>query len=70
MHVDTLGDALPREIKRAQQLIVDYRALGPVGSFGAMMIQQDIDAAIKALAEGDVVAMIRAYNELKRPLRI
>lgn len=63
--IETLGDALPAEIKRCQALLPHYDAIGPVGAFGKAMIQADIDAAIKAMAEGDVVAMLRAYNALK-----
>lgn len=63
--MDTLGDALPREIKRCQELLIDYAAIGPAGNFGAAMIRMDIAAGIKAMAEGDPVAMIRAYEALK-----
>jgi len=62
---ETLGEALPREIKRCQELLIDYAAIGPAGAFGAAMIRQDIDAGLKALAEGDVVAALRAYEALK-----
>ena len=61
----TLGDALPREIKRCQELLVAYAEIGPAGAFGAAMIRADIAAAHKAMMEGDVVAMIRAYEALK-----
>ena len=61
----TLGDALPREIERCQELLVAYAEIGPAGAFGAAMIRADIAAAHKAMMEGDVVAMIRAYEALK-----
>lgn len=61
----TLADALPKEIERCQRLLEDYAAIGPVGNFGAMMIRRDIASAHKAMIEGDVVAMIRAYEALK-----
>lgn len=61
----TLGHALPREIERCQELLVQYAAIGPVGQFGAMMIKRDIAAAHKAMMEGDVIDMIRAYEALK-----
>lgn len=62
---DTLGDALPREIARCQELLTQYAAIGPVGNFGAAMIRADIAEATKAMAEGDVVAMIRAHEKLR-----
>ena len=61
----TLGDALPREIERCQELLVAYAEIGPAGAFGAAMIRADIAAAHKAMMEGDVVAMLRAYEALK-----
>jgi hypothetical protein len=61
----TLGDALPREIERCQELLVAYAEIGPAGAFGAAMIRRDIAAAHKAMMEGDCVAMIRAYEALK-----
>jgi hypothetical protein len=61
----TLGHALPREIERCQELLVQYAAIGPVGQFGTMMIKRDIAAAHKAMMEGDVIDMIRAYEALK-----
>jgi hypothetical protein len=65
MNTETLGTALPKEIRRCQNLLLEYAALGPVGAFGYAMISRDIIAAHKAMAEGDVVAMLRAYEALK-----
>lgn len=61
----TLAEALPKEIERCQELLTQYAAIGPSGNFGAMMIRRDIAAAHKAMMEGDVVAMLRAYEALK-----
>jgi uncharacterized protein YoaH (UPF0181 family) len=65
MTTETLGDALPKEIERCQELLAQYVEIGPAGQFGAMMIRQDIAAAHKAMIDGDVLAMIRAYKALK-----
>lgn len=62
---DTLGEALPREIERCQELLEIYKSLGPVGAFGHAMISADIKAAQRAMMEGDVAAMIRCYQKLK-----
>lgn len=61
----TLGDALPREIERCQELLVAYAEIGPAGAFGAAMIRADIAAAHKAMMDGDVVAMLSAYDALR-----
>jgi hypothetical protein len=67
-HMDTLhtlGEELPKEIERCQELLVQYAEIGPNGNFGAMMIRADIESAQRAMAEGDVPAMIRFYQALK-----
>lgn len=62
----TLGEDLPRLMAHVRDHVLPaYLEIGPAGAFGAMMIRRDLDDAAKALAEGDVVAMLRAYNALK-----
>lgn len=63
--VDSLADALPRELERCRELVKAYEDLGDTGVFGAHMIRQDIAAGERALASGDVVAMLRAYEALR-----
>jgi hypothetical protein len=64
--VDTLGDALPREMSRVRDHVLPaYVDIGEAGRFAATMIRNTLDVATKALAEGDVVMMLRAYQELK-----
>jgi hypothetical protein len=63
---DTVGDALPREMARVRDHVLPhYVELGQVGMFGAAVIRADLDAAARAMAEGDVVAMIRALQVLR-----
>jgi hypothetical protein len=63
---DTLGDALPREIARVRDDVMPaYIAIGAPGSFALAMMRASMDAASKAMIEGDVVAMMRAYEDLK-----
>lgn len=62
----TLGDALPREMARVRDEVMPaYAEIGPAGGFALAMMRADLDAAAKALAEGDVVAMLHYYRELK-----
>lgn len=62
----TPGDALPAEMTRVRALVGLYRGplLGGAGELAARMMEADLDAAQRALAEGDVVAMLRAYHAL------
>jgi len=59
----TLADALPAQITRVQGIITLYKSV-PNGQFAAALMQQDIDAAHKAMMEGNLAAMIAAYKEL------
>lgn len=62
---DSLGEALPREMTRVRGLIPIYQSIGPAGGFAIAMMNRSLDDAQRALAEGDVVAMIRVYEDLK-----
>lgn len=61
----TLGEELPKEIERCQELLILYDKIGPAGEFGAAMIRADIVAAHKAMMEGDPVGMLRCWESLK-----
>lgn len=63
---ETLGSALPREMARVRDVVMpQYLAIGPAGAFARAMMRADLDKATKALAEGDLVTMIRVYENLK-----
>lgn len=64
-NITTLGDALPKEIARVREVLGHYKELGPVGMFGALFIEQSLQAADKAVMAGDVVEMLRVFAELK-----
>jgi hypothetical protein len=62
---NTLGDALPREMARVRDDVMPaYIASGPVGTFALTFMRRDLDAAARAMIEGDVVAMLRCYQKL------
>ena len=66
MSADTLGDALPREIARVRDKVLpEYLAIGAPGMFAATLMRADLDLASKAMIEGDIAAMVRAYESLK-----
>ena len=63
---DTLGMALPAEMARVRdQVMPAYIEIGPPGAFALAFMRISLDKAAKAMAEGDVVAMIAAYEDLK-----
>ena len=62
---DSLGTALPREMARVRDEIIPmYLEIGPCGAIALALMRADLDAAAKALAEQDVVAMLRIYESL------
>jgi hypothetical protein len=64
--IDTLGDALPREMARVRDEVMPaYLECGAGGALTAALMRADLDIATKALAEGDVVAMLHIYHSLK-----
>lgn len=63
---DTVGDALPREMARVRDKVIPaYLAIGASGGLALAFMRRDLDLAAKALAEGDVIAMIAALQDLR-----
>lgn len=64
--MSSLGTELPKEMARVRdELMPLYQSIGPAGGFALAMMRAELDRATKALAEGDVVTMIRSYEALK-----
>ena len=64
--VESLGTALPKEMARVRDKVMPaYMEIGAPGLLAVTIIRRELDAATRALAEGDVVAMIRLYESLK-----
>lgn len=63
--MSSVGIELPKEMTRVRdELLPLYDAI-PTGVFEATLMRQALDRAACALAEGDVIEIIRAYEELK-----
>lgn len=62
---NTLNDALPREMTRVRDKVLPAYLSIPEGRFAAMMMRRSLDEAQRALAEGDVTAMIRCLEDLR-----
>lgn len=62
----TVGDALIAEIARVRDHVLPaYVAIGAPGAFAATMMRAEMDAATRALSEGDAIACIRLLETLK-----
>ena len=62
--MSNLAEALPKEIERVQDLIPIYESVS-MGFIAAGLMRKSIKAAHSAMVAGDVVAMLRAYEDLK-----
>ena len=64
--MSSVGTEFPVEQKRVRELVEVYRGLpNPAGVFGALMLGQVLERAEQAQASGDVIAILRSYEELK-----
>jgi len=62
----TVGDDIQVQIKRVRDEVIPiYESIGAPGTFAVAMMKQTLDQATKALAEGDIIAILRVYEELK-----
>lgn len=60
----SLAEAMPQEQARVRAILKAYHEIGPAGTFGAATIEQALCNADRAVASGDVLAVLRAYHEL------
>ena len=64
--METLGEALPREMARVRdELMPRYIEIGLPGTFALALMRKALDDAAKAMISGDVVEMLRCFQELK-----
>lgn len=59
--IDSLAEALPREIERVQELLPLYDGV-PIA---AGMMRASIKTAHAAMVSGDIIAMLQCYEDLK-----
>lgn len=61
----SLGEDFPKEQARCREVLSQYREIGPPGRFGALMIEDMLRRADRAAMSGDVIEMIRVYEEMR-----
>lgn len=61
----TVGDDFPVQQARVRQIQQDAREIGPEGHFLVVMCEQALREAEAAAISGDIVRILRAYQELK-----
>lgn len=64
--LQTLGHQLPKEMARVRDEVMPaYQEIGMSGYMALEFMKRDLNYAAQAMAEGDLVAMIRAYKVLQ-----
>lgn len=64
--MSSVGIEIQNEIKRVRDVLIPaYQAAGPAAAIAIQMMRNSLDNATKALAEGNVIEIIRAYEDLK-----
>jgi hypothetical protein len=63
--METLGEAYPVEQARVRRVLGLYKELGKAGAIGCVIIEDVLRRADIAAMSGDVVQMIRMYQEMK-----
>lgn len=61
----TLADAFPIEQARCRKVLGHFKEIGPAGAFGAACIEFILQKADQAVSSGDVIAMLRSFEEMK-----
>ena len=63
--MSSVGEDFPQQQERVRHLIDEYRALeGGVGQAGAVIMDAVLKRAADAQSSGDVVRILRSYQEL------
>lgn len=62
----TLSGNLVEELKRNRELLRQYQQQGPKAARAAATITQDIQAAEKALAGGNIIDIFKAYDSISQ----
>lgn len=61
----SVGEDFPNQQKRVRELRQAYVDIGPAGRIGLMFIDQALERADRAAISGDVLEILRSYEELK-----
>lgn len=63
---ETLGDALPAEMKRMREEVIPaYQSIGPSGNLAIALMNQSLTRSEQALVSGDLGEMIACLEDLR-----
>lgn len=61
----TVGDDFPKEQARVREALAVYRSIGPEAAFAIALIEATLRQADEAMASGDLVRILQAYQAMK-----
>ncbi len=61
----SVGADFPREVARVQEILGNYREIGPAGAFAAAWIEDLLGRALTAWQSQDTLEILRTYQELR-----
>lgn len=62
--LETLGEAYPKQQARVRTILGYCKELGPVGAFGALVIEDLLQRADRAAVEQNLAEMFICYQEM------
>lgn len=61
----SVAEKYPEEQQRLRELRDQYVAIGPPGAYGVALIDHALTAAERAMASGDIVQVITAFEQMR-----
>lgn len=61
-----MAEAFPKEQARLRELWMEYERIGDSGTFGKAVVEQALRNADEAMASGDIVLIVKAYNAMTK----
>ncbi len=62
---ESVASDMPNQQARCRELLKVYHEIGPHGRFAAAMLEASLREADQALASGDIVRILQAYQRLR-----
>lgn len=62
----SVGEDFPKQQARVREVLGQFKAIGPAGAIGAALIEHTLQQADAALASGDILKILVAYDGLRK----
>lgn len=62
----SIGEDFPKQQARVREVLGWYKEIGPAGVIGAALIEYALQKADEAMASGDVLKILVAYEGLRK----